>query len=66
MKSCCNKGKLLQKSNNDTKIEDVLPFPTFPFMTFSVNHDTCYVKILDNITKHQQKRMSVGPQEPSA
>ena len=52
MKSRGNKGKLPQKSDNDTKIEDVLPFPTFPFMTFSVNHDTFYVKILVNLIKH--------------
>ena len=51
-KNRCNKGKLLQESDNDTNIVDVLPFPTFPFMTFSVNHDTCNVEILDNITKH--------------
>ena len=36
MKTCHNKAKLRQKSDNDTKIEDVLPFP---FMTYKVNHE---------------------------
>ena len=36
MKTCHNKTKLRQKSDNDTKIEDVLPFP---FMTYKVNHE---------------------------
>ena len=39
MKSRHNKGRLQQKSDNDIKIEDVLQLPTFPFVTFSVNHE---------------------------